>query len=240
MSLDDEFDEFDPVAAPVLGIDADVADETGDDDLSLLVRPNEPWTPEAGFPDTFGVLRLWVDDTKLITKVRLSPSWREKLGKRPLTHAFAQAFSFINSYDPDTSDSGLLDTDKSREAKYPLSWDRLDHLTRESARVSDRIDTLGDGGRGHWEGKPAVGESPDRLAAIELTLEGDLASVVFHPQKLDEARIRQVTDAVVRAHANARANFVPGRYVPGERDELTAQLNDIRQEMLAMMRRGFR
>ena len=238
LGLHEEFDELDPMAAPVSDY-AVQGDEEGEPD-DVLARRNEPWTPDAGFPDSTGILRVWIDETKLITKVRLTPSWRDRIGKLSLAQAFAQSFAFINSYAPDTAGTGTLDSNPARQAERPLSWDRLDFLTRQTARLQEQLGRLGPEADGHWVGKPAVGHSPDKLAAIELTLTGELGRIEFHPRKLDEARVRQVTDAVVRAHADARANFNPGHYVAGERDAIQAQLRDLRDETLAMMRRGFR
>lgn len=236
LGFDDYVDDLDPMAAPVGSFGVEPEDEERD----ILARPDEPWGPALGFPDGYGVCRVWTDETGLITKVRVSASWREKLGRKVhLSMPFAQAFALVNSYFPVEERSALVQ-DPDHVASHPLSWDRLDALTREIGKVSRQLQDLGTGGAGHWEGKLAIGQSPDKLAAIELTEQGQLGRIIFNTPKLEESRIRQITDAVVRAHADARANFVPSTYVEGERDRLQAELSNLRNETLAMMRRGFK
>ncbi|MGA4668650.1 hypothetical protein ACPCG0_02425 [Propionibacteriaceae bacterium Y1923] len=238
MGFDDFVDDLDPMAAPVGTFGAEP--EEVDEDIDVLSRADETWHPGLGFPDGYGVCRVWTDETGLITKVRVSASWREKLGKKVhLSMPFAQAFALVNSYFPVEAKSAL-EQDNNHQAKYPLSWERLDTLTREMANLTQRLEAMGDGGAGHWKGKRALGESPDKLAAIELTEHGQLGRIIFNTPKLEESRIRQITDAVVRAHADARANFVPSTYVEGERDRVQAELRELRNETLAMMRRGFK
>lgn len=227
--IDEEFDEFDPMAAPGYST-------IGEDEEEVDSSPE--WGPDKGFPDGLGIARLWTDETGLIIKARLSPSWREKLGKGSLASHFAQSFSLINTYYA-KSETESLDSDKTREAKYPLSWERISHYSRRAADLRSQLADLGPRAHGTWQGKPAVGESPDRLVAIQLTIEGMLGEITFDKAKLEQSRVRQITDGIVRAHANARANFVPPTYVPGEGDQLREELRDIRNEMLAMMRRGF-
>lgn len=235
---DEEFDELDPMAPPGQGFDD--ADESVDE-LDVLDRGDRPWGPEAGFPDGYGVLRVWTDDTGLITKVRVSPSWRERLAKSRahLSMPFAQAFALVNSYYHSES-SNALQQDDQREARHALSWERIDEVSRELERLKGELDGMGPEQAGHWEGGLAIGQSPDKLVAIELTLHGDLGRIQFNNRKLEDCRVRQITDAVVRAHADARAQYQSPTYIEGEHDRVSAQLTDLRNELLAMMRRGFR
>ncbi|CAI9407891.1 hypothetical protein [Aestuariimicrobium sp. T2.26MG-19.2B] len=245
LGLDEEFDELDPMAAPVSGFtppDQDLVDQDdwqGDDEVDVLAEGRGPWEPSHGFPDGYGVVRVWVDDDKRITKVRLSPSWREKSGRTPLVMAFASSFTYINSYGRDDSPSDLLQVDEG-EASRPFSWEQIDELARRTEQLTERLGALGPESEGQWRGTEAVGESPDKLCAIRLELNGDLGSIQFNERKLAQSRVREVTDAVVKAHAAALANFQPAQYEPGEADRLTGELQGLRNEALAMMRRGFR
>lgn len=236
LGLDQEFDELDPMAAPV-GAVSDAEDEDGGD--GLFGEARGPWDPTSGFPDGLGVLRIWIDDEGRITKVRLSPSWREKLGKTPLAVAFGQSFTYINSWARPEAKGVDLSADD-RQASQPFGWEQIDRIARRTTQLQEQLDSLGPEAEGQLRGRKVVGESPDKLCAITLELNGELGGIQFNGRKLAESRVRDVTDAVVKAHAAALAEFEPGEYVAGEADRLRNELQGLRNEALAMMRRGFR
>ncbi|MBO1031598.1 YbaB/EbfC family nucleoid-associated protein [Tessaracoccus sp. SD287] len=233
LNLDDEFDELDPMTAPSASFgeeepeEADALEHTG------------PWTAARGFSDPHGAVRVWVDETVTINKVRMSPSWRDRVGKQGLEAAFGLVFLQINNYFRDLLPAESLAADD-RTAKRPLHWDTMWELCQRNERIRSQLAQLGPESDGRWVGQSATGVAPDRSVAITLNVHGQLERIEFGKQWLEAARIRQISDAVVRAHQDAKAQFVPPTYEPGERDRLQHEMSDNRHELLAMMRRGFK
>ena len=49
-----------------------------DDDLLVPTGAGEEWTPDQGYPDSSLSVRIWVDDDRRLTKVRISNRWRDR------------------------------------------------------------------------------------------------------------------------------------------------------------------
>ena len=245
LQLDQEFDEFDPMAAPThSGMDTDDQEpddldprgESADEDELFSTGP---WTAEAGFTDPSSSVRVWVDEEQIISKVRISPSWRERVGSGGLEQAFGLCFLQINNYFREPSPATSMEGDD-RFAKMPLRSSDMVAIIRRNDEIRSHLKTLGPEAQGNWKGSPSVGVTPDKSVALTLDLHGKLARIEFNSAWLEQARVRQISNAVVRAHREARALFVPPTYEEGERDRLTAEMVDNRKELLAMMRRGFK
>ncbi len=215
----------------------------GGDDLidDIEVNPLDPpteWTKDLGFPEPYGVLRIWVDDDDLITKVRITPIWREKLGKTPLAHAFGIAFTFINNYRGHVE--GSLDDDPLPTADVPpLTSDNLAALTAEMDELGAELDAMGRDDYGHWVGSPAEGSVANGCVVLTLDEQGRLGGITFDPEWLETATVRNVSLAVVQAHRAARDAWRPPAYEPGPADELRQRWNDLRMRKVAMVMRGF-
>ena len=233
MNLDDEFDEFDPMSPPRASFGEEEPEEAD------ALEQSGPWTAARGFSDPQGAVRVWVDDTVTMSKVRMSPSWRDRVGRNGLEAAFGLVFLQINNYFRDLSPAESLAADD-RTARRPLHWDTMWDLCQRNERIRSQLAGLGPESNGRWIGAPATGIAPDRSVAITLNLHGQLDRIEFAKQWLEGARIRQISDAVVRAHQDAKARFVPPTYEEGERDRLQNEMSDNRHELLAMMRRGFK
>lgn len=242
---EEEFDEYDPLA-PMVTTDDPTAAELETDQLSDPLDSG-PWSPDKGFQDGAQVLRVFVDEDKHIVKVRMSPNWRERITKvnpkaseaEGLSKAFRTTFIQIAVLDAGSVDQSDEELDNDREAKEPLTWDAINKTIQASRSVAEQLDALGDGGFGQFQGQETVGTAEGNKVRLTLGVRGFAENVEFDPAWLDESRVKQVCDAVVAAYANARERFVPPTYVPGERDGLLEQQRDLRNEMLAMMRRGF-
>lgn len=233
MNLDDEFDELDPMAPPRASFGDEEPEETD------ALEQSGPWTAARGFSDPQGAVRVWVDENVTMSKVRMSPSWRDRVGRNGLEAAFGVVFLQINNYFRDLKPAESIESDN-RTAKRPLHWDTMWELTQRNERIRTQLASLGPEAAGKWIGQAATGVAPDRSVAIVLNLHGQLDHVEFGKQWLEEARIRQISDAVVRAHVDAKSRFVPPVYEEGERDRLQNEMSDNRNELLAMMRRGFK
>ncbi len=82
----------DELLAPLGYSQEDPADDEESDELQ------GEWHFAHGFPDTRRSVRIWVDeDTRHLTKVRLSTRWRDRLGTHRLEDAFAEAFFLANA-----------------------------------------------------------------------------------------------------------------------------------------------
>ncbi|MGA4507204.1 hypothetical protein ACQB6R_05765 [Propionibacteriaceae bacterium G1746] len=207
------------------------------DDLD--VPEGEQWSKEMGFPDQDGVVRIWVDDSALIERVRLSLHWRNHLGDQPLEQSFAVCFMLINNYHRVAQRRTLDFFADGPEADQPLSWDALRGIRARQQEVQGQLDALGEGGQTELQGEPTLGSGAKGRVRLGLNLVGQLAGVHFDRQWLARARVKEIGDAVIEAHADARSRFVPAQVVVGERERLTNELSDLRDQTLALMRRGF-
>lgn len=234
-------DAGDDDAAPLDGFGGRArGDDTEDEELFTMSGDRGPWTPEAGFNDATNMVRVWVDEDQVINKVRINPSWREKIKDAgALQYAFGTIFIQINNYYRPSPATIELETDQ-REAREPLSWDSMMKIYTEFQRLQDEFESLGPESSGSWNGQETVGHSKKNHVQITLDLHGALANIAIDPKLLEHSRVKEVSDAVIQAHRDARDRHQPATYEPGERDRIMDQLQDNRLELLAMMRRGFK
>ena len=200
---------------------------------------DDEWVKEMGFPDPLGALRVWVDDDDIIERVRLSLHWRTRLADSSLSDAFDFAFLLINNYRRRQQERLYDFFEPERVASEPLSWSSLGKLRSRQREVMEQLDALGPRGATSIEGTETVGHGAKGKVELLLNLEGLLLGVAFDPVWLKTARIREISDGVVEAHRDARARFVPGEIHVGERERLVNEMSTLRNEVLAMMRRGF-
>ena len=145
----------------------------------------------------------------------------------------------INNYFRPAPETEALEQDD-RKAKQPMSWSSLAMIKGQNQRIREQMATLDASAEGRWVGKDVKGASPDKGVAITLDLHGKLAYIEFNDSWLETARVKQISDAVIRAHQAAKECFSPPVYEEGLRDQLEKELADNRNELLAMMRRGFK
>lgn len=208
------------------------------DDLDPADEEAQVWAKEMGFPDQLGVLRVWVNDDVLIDRVRLSLHWRNRLGEQTLQQSFGVVFMLINNYHR-LQQRPINYYDPDREAAEPLSFEALNRIRERGDEVRRRLEALGDGGYSSLQGEETIGSGLNGRVQLKLNLLGQLDGVQFDPKWLPSARIKEISDGVVEAHADARRRFVPAEVIVGEREKLVDELTDLRNETLAMMRRGF-
>lgn len=199
------------------------------------------WSPASGFADPQGTVRIWLDDQQRISRVRLSPNWRERLhGTRGLEMVFTVVFLAINEHIPaEVPMPALALDDETRQARHPLSWEAMNALHQRDQELLEQLADLPPEGYGRWVGDQAVGHSREGSTSIALTPQGQLQSVHFSKSFVDEAPVEAIEASVIEAHRDAQAHYEPPVYEPGEADRLTNALQENRLELLAMMRRGF-
>lgn len=215
----------------------------GEDDPGLEgpVFGDGGWSPEDGYPDSTGSVRIWVDDDRRVTKVRVSNRWRERSRGTTLSSMFDEAFLLAFSRvgfgtEPDQS-TPAVDAPK-------LSGQALAELQQQSfelAEESARLDALPESEvrPSRWEGAAVVGTSENQLVTVRLTLFGYTERVVFDDAWLAQSRVSQICDAVMEAHQDAYSRFVPPVYEPGEREELAFRMDRVSATLMAMMKQGW-
>ncbi|MGJ6981451.1 hypothetical protein ACSDQ9_13135 [Aestuariimicrobium soli] len=251
VSMTEEWDEYDPLAPMSMGsLEADSDAEDGDEFASSRrMLEDGSINYDKPFADPLGMVRVWIDADRAITKVRMSPNWRDRLpssagtGAEALTRAFSAAFVSINNVDrTETHTDGRVNLDgaEAEPATRPIAWDDLARLQRRSDQVMQRFDQLDDSeGHGVWHAEQAVGRAGGDKVVVTMDHTGRYLGITFDGAWLEGARVREVTTAVTAAAAEAKARVRPGTYEPGERDELFEELSSIRTEMKSLMKRGF-
>lgn len=232
---DDDYD--DELLAPPGDVSAGAAESI--DDAAVAAE----WHPSHGYPDARTSVRIWVDDeTRQVTKVRVSPRWREILGpNRSLEQAFAEAF-FVAS----VRVAPALEPDSVVEESTPdpdstLTWDDLPDLNEELTRLDERFRQL--------QQRPAdeirwARHDGDKTVAhrgpvsVTLTLEGLAESVRLDRQWLQTAGADQIAAAVLETVRTAYARYQPPEYVPGEFEELALDFARVERDLITIMAKG--
>ncbi len=210
-----------------------------DDELLEPAVSGGDWSPADGYPDGTMSLRVWVDEAGRLTKVAISNRWRERSKGASLTDLFEQAFSLANArVGVRLVEPGLPEVESTSEE---LSWDSLDDLLELSFQLDDearRLDRLPEEQvkQSTWVGTPAEGHSENGMVTVRLTLSGVTERVEFNRKWLDGTRVSELMDAVVQAHEQAYAAYVPPTFAPGDRARLAAGHRRIRNQVVALMR----
>lgn len=212
-----------------------VAPGQDEDDLE---QDDDEWEPSMGFPDPQGVLRVWLDDEGVLERVRLSLHWRSRLGDHPLEDAFDFAFLLVNNFRRER-DHRLLHEPEEQPALEPLSWEAMSRIRGRRREIHQRLSELGEAGATAIEGHETVGTGARGKVRLGLDLDGLIQGVRFDQAWLEQARAREIGDAVVEAHRDAVARYEPPEVELGERERLVNELTGLRNELTAMMRRGF-
>lgn len=248
---EDELDEFDPLRAPSLDLgDADQP-PVDEDPLTIdqrpLIKADGTFDEDRGFASAASVIRVWIDDEGVINKVRVSPSWRERVAKNGgpaalatgLSRSFDQAFALINiARRPEYPTTPIMG--ETAPAQTPLSWAEMARIQQALHEVRDQVSALDSPQEGRWTNVPAVGTSAGGKVKVELNEFGGYDTVHFDPTWLHASRVGQICDAVPEAARRAKERFVPPVYEPSEYDQLMEKSAALRSELTAMMKRGIR
>lgn len=251
-------DEYDPTS-PIferdestgMSIETDLAGNplaTEEPSADLFLPDGSPnW--ERGFGDGSKCVRVWAHDDGEIHKVRVSPNWRERVGARgkpaefqaaALARSFTASFAFINILQQRPPAGSAPKVTADGPGDRPITWVDLNRINKELASLRERLRAIpADRGRGHWRGEPVAGRGAGGKVVVRLNETGGYSSIEFAPDWLADSHVGMICNAVPEATRSARARFVPPEYVPGERDELTNKAATLRQELSAMMQRGF-
>lgn len=218
--------------------------EPGETDADPEVEPDEQeWEHAQGFPCTRRAVRIWVDEeTRRLTRVRLSTRWRERIAGRQLADSFTEAFFLANAHVGNSLPSAPVPQPEP-SAELEFTWENFQDLQERAAELMERSDELARRAPNEvrWadlRGNRATGLSNNGHVRVTLGLGGLTEAVELSSTWLQKARISEIADAVMGAHQKAYQNYVPPVFVPGEHEELAAELAQVQADMQAMMGRG--
>lgn len=253
-----EMDEYDPTAPFIdrddprtVSIETDLEGnplDAEDTSQSIFLPDGTPhW--DRGFGDGNNVVRVWATPEGDIHKVRVSPNWRERVGGKGksaevqaagLAGSFTASFGFINILVQKPEESTAPKVTADGPGPRPLTWADLNRVNRELDEVREQLRAIPAGqGHGRWSGSEVVGHGAGGKVAVRLNERGGYSSIQFAPEWLADSNVGMICNAVPEAARNARDKFVPPVYEPGERDLLNNRTAELRQELSAMMQRGF-
>ena len=213
--------------------------DLGTDDLLVPTGAGEEWAPDQGYPDSSLSVRIWVDDDKRLTKVRISNRWRDRARGTSLSSMFDEAFLLANA----TLGSSVPPGDDVREggdSEGALSWDSLDAILAETARLDEEAALLDQRPPeqvvpNRWVGAPVEAYSANHMVGVRLSSHGRTEKVAFSEQWLRQARVAEVCDAVLEAHRAAYAQFVPPVFEPGDRQRLAERYARLQNQSMALL-----
>lgn len=218
MSPDDaREDDLDPLAPVVYGEtpEAEVSDEDAAD---------------GGVSDSDGIVRVWLEDGQL-SKVRVSPTWATRLGRRTLSECFTQALRMANANAP-----VAVTTERDAPTFDDVDFSRLPRFDAQTfsvmqdliAEAEERWDAAIERNRAEPPPAPERVEGSSKGVTVLLSPAGMAEAVRFDAKWLRSAQAGTICDHVLLAARNAYA-----RYVPGE--ERREELDDLEDEHRLLM-----
>jgi len=208
------------------------------DDLLVPTGAGEEWTPDQGYPDSSLSVRIWVDDDKRLSKVRISNRWRDRARGTSLSSMFDEAFLLANA----TLGSSVppVDDVPAGESDDALSWDSLDAILAETARLDQEAALLDQQPPdqvipNRWVGAPVEAYSANHMVTVRLSIHGRTEKVAFSEQWLRQSRVAEVCDAVLEAHRAAYAQFVPPVFEPGDCQLLADRYARLQNQSMALL-----
>ncbi|AQP46957.1 hypothetical protein BW730_04900 [Tessaracoccus aquimaris] len=230
--------EDDELLAPQ-GLGVEDTDDLDDDTDDLT----GDWQAAHGYPDTRRAVRIWVDeDTRHLTKMRLSTRWRDRLGTHKLEDALAEAFFLANARVGDVptlapstievpeGDPNLTWADHPRISEQIQTL--LERVTELSSRAPDQVRWA------DFQGEQVTASSSHGHCTVTLSLAGLTDSVALDKKWLRTARMGEVVEAVLKAHEKAYAAYQPPVFVPGEHEELAAELAQAQGALQSIVSKG--
>lgn len=223
-------DQDDYLPAP--GIDDD--DDQGED----IEDEIGTWTPSQGFPDQFNAVRVWGDPDGQLTKVRVSLSWRDKVGEEGLARAFGICFLVMNNYYPAPDEPTLPEPEPQRVTER-LTGENLAQIRNEISGLQARLAQLPAEVDGPWQGERVRGSDFEDGIVVVLDVFGRPEVALFDPEWLaTKPNARSIARGVLTAYRQARRKFTPPQPVFSERAQLHQQLRQVNDRYLQMLGNG--
>lgn len=200
-------DDLSPLAPVVYG-EAPEADENLDEDAA-----------DGGVSDSDGIVRVWLTDGRL-TKVRVSPTWYTRLGKRTLTECFSQALRMANATVGHVAERESPSFDDVDFSGLPRFDSRAFAVMRNLvADTEERWDAAIEEYQSRPPAQPSTVEGRSKGVTIRLNGAGLAEAVQFDDKWLGSVQSATICDHVLLAAENAYSRYVPNTE---DREELDA------------------
>lgn len=234
---DDDYDPLAPSSAGATGPDARALFDLAPDADVIPAATDAPVVDEdeslgdegdGGFSDSEGIVRIWVEDGRLV-RVRVSPIWFRRLqGNRTLENCFDQALLL--------SSLRVAQAPDAPSSEFPpeiaeLKFDNLPRVNRRSIAAFAKV--FADQERRFSEALARQAENPPRQVevsgrskgvTVRLNRHGRAQTVSFDEKWLDEAHV-----GAICTHVQLAAEAAYAKYRPAEPDETLADLTTERQ-----------
>ncbi|WP_040284379.1 hypothetical protein [Tessaracoccus massiliensis] len=236
---DEEFD--DELLAPPSDVATDPAPVVDDP----AAGAEDKWLPAHGFTDARLAVRIWVEESsRQITRVHVSPRWREVLGpNRGLDAAFGEAFFAASvrvggdaslptfstgDIQDEESHHSLPDEEEVQERVLVL----LEKQAALAARPPQEVRWA------QFDGEQTVVTKGP--VTLSLSLAGIADSVSFDRAWLQSAESEAIATGVLQAARLAYDKYTPPVLVPGEHEELAQEFARAQRDLLTIMEKGSR
>lgn len=209
-------------------------------DEEAEITENQSWRRELGFPDGTRAIRVWANDEGVLSKVRVSLNWREKLKNSSLDAAFFTVFLAMNAM-LQTGAHKLPEPEPLPAEPYDSSdgWEALLRASREQEELHRKVEKLGDVSPTRWVGNTSVGDAFDGKVKVTLGIFGQPISAHFDSELVaGPLSSSDISRGVMAAYFRARAKHTPPTVVFGERDLLLRESDRITRSMLATFANG--
>ncbi|GAB3810996.1 hypothetical protein GCM10028820_01480 [Tessaracoccus terricola] len=204
-------------------------EEVHEDDLSPLAPVIYGETPEdenpeedaavGGVSDSDGIVRVWLEEGHL-TKVRVSPVWYTRLGKRTLDESFGQALRMANATVGQITERTAPDFGDVDFSGLPRFDSRAFAVMRNL--VADAEERWDAAIKEYQERPPAQSDAVEgrsKGVTVRLSSAGLAEAVRFEDKWLDSAQAGAIADHVLAAAQNAYSRYTPN---VEDREELDA------------------
>ncbi|MCC2593662.1 hypothetical protein LKO27_09625 [Tessaracoccus sp. OS52] len=205
------------------------ADEEAADDLA------EEETDDGGVSDSDNVVRVWVTDGRLV-RVRVSPVWYTRTGRRTLSDCFSQALRMANATVadlPPRPEPTFEDVDFS--ALPPFSPETFAVIQDLMAEVEERWEDAFGRQQSRPPVKQPVVEGRSKGVTVTLNESGQAEGVTFEPKWLESAQAGAICTHVQLAANNAYGKFVPAQEEPSELDAIAGEHQFLMAAFKAML-----
>lgn len=240
-------DDADDAVAPAPDFAGGHADDPEDELLAPVIHDDgaddveEDTEDDGGISDAEGIVRVWVEDSRLV-RVRVAPTWYTKLERRRgatlgkvLTVVLQMAHVGVAAPGAATQPPELELTPEFKRSLPELSEASLARMQELQEQLQDRFEAA-KRERAASRTAPSVatvGRAPG--VAVRLDARGNATAVEFDETWLDTAQAGQIGNAVMRAAKDAYARYRP----PADDDELTSvmarEYEYMRQVMYTIM-----
>lgn len=234
-----ELDAGDPTAAPTYTGEEipETIDVFASADIDDDWDEPEVWTPEVGFTDATGALRVWIDHAGRLTDMKLTRYWRDRSAHTTLTEMFTDVLTWTRAYCPATPEPVTVTAPTTPKPELTRAW--LSQISDHMADLNAQLEALDPTeAESSWEGSEATGDAEEGRVKVTLDIHGRSAGVTVDPNWAATASVTAIARAVMIAERAAEARHVPPTYIPGARADILARFRGAHDDIIRAMRGG--